>query len=95
MTAWVMRVLFLLACAGIGLRFSGENNHLMGIVIGLVCAMVIIVLEFMLSKRPIQSIGAIVFGLITGCLVAILFNYILTLANVPAIGNLTPVTSNC
>jgi uncharacterized protein YacL len=89
MTAWMMRVLFLLACAGIGLRFSGENNHLMGIVIGLVCALIIIGLEFVLSKRPIQSIGAIVFGLITGSIIAILFNYILQLANVPAIGNLS------
>ena len=67
MTAWVMRVLFLLACAGIGLKFSGDDNHLMGILIGLACAVVIIALEFVLSKRPIQSISAIVFGLITGC----------------------------
>ncbi len=83
MTAWVMRVLFLLACAGIGLKFAGDDNSLMGILIGLACAVVIIALEFVLSKRPIQSISAIVFGLITGCIVAILFNYILQLANVP------------
>jgi uncharacterized protein YacL len=89
MTAWVMRVLFLLACAGIGLRFSGENYHLWGIVVGLACAVIIIGLEFVLSKRPIQSISSIVFGIITGCLIAILFNYILQLANVPPLGNLT------
>ena len=83
MTAWVMRVLFLLACAGIGLKFAGDDNSLTGILIGLACAIVIISLEFVLSKRPIQSISAIVFGLITGCIVAILFNYILQLANVP------------
>ena len=83
MTAWVMRVLFLLACAGIGLKFAGDDHSLMGILIGLACAIVIIALEFVLSKRPIQSISAIVFGLITGCIVAILFNYILQLANVP------------
>ena len=85
MTAWVMRVLFLLACAGIGLKFAGEDNSLMGILIGMACAVAIISLEFVLSKRPIQSISAIVFGLITGCLVAILFNYILQLANVPVV----------
>jgi uncharacterized protein YacL len=89
MTAWVMRVLFLLACAGIGLRFSGENYHLWGIVVGLACAVIIIGLEFVLSQRPIQSISSIVFGIITGCLIAILFNYILQLANVPPLGNLT------
>lgn len=89
MTAWMMRVLFLLACAGIGLSFSGDENHLMGILIGLACAVIIIALEFVLSKRPIQSISAIVFGLITGCIVAILFSYILQLANVKEIGSLS------
>lgn len=88
MTAWVMRVLFLLACAGIGLRFSGDSDHLVGILIGLACAVIIIALEFVLSKRPIQSISSIVFGLITGCIIAILFNYILQLANLPPQGNL-------
>ncbi len=82
MTAWVVRVLFLLACAGIGLKFAGDDT-LTGILVGLACAVAIIAIEFVLSKRPIQSISAIVFGLITGCIVAILFNYILQLANVP------------
>ncbi len=89
MTAWVMRVLFLLSCAGIGLSFSGDENHLMGILIGLACAVAIIAVEFVLSKRPIQSISAIVFGLITGCIIAILFSYILQLANVKEIGTLS------
>ena len=88
MTAWVMRVLFLLACSGIGLKFSGEHDHLAGILIGLAAAVVIIVLEFLLSRRPIQSISSIVFGLMTGCILAILFNYILQLVTIPPIGGL-------
>jgi uncharacterized protein YacL len=76
--------LFLLACSGIGLKFSGDD-HLMGILVGMACAVIIIALEVVLSKRPIQSISAIIFGLITGCIVAILFNYILQLANFPVV----------
>jgi len=70
------------------LKFAGPSDHLAGILIGLACAVLIIALEFVLSKRPIQSISAIIFGIITGCLLAILFNYILQLASIPPLGDL-------
>lgn len=84
----VMRAVFLLVCAGIGFTFSGgaeagePPHHLMGIGIAVAIALAIIALEWMLSQRPIQSIGAIVFGLITGCLLAMLFYYIFQLADI-------------
>ncbi len=81
MTELVMRALFLLACASIGYQVSAkqQENVLWGILTGLAIGLIVIVLEILLSKRPIQSISAIVFGLITGCLLAILFHTIFQL----------------
>ena len=83
MTELFIRALFILACAAIGLQvseFRGREEQLWGILSGLSVAMILIALEMVLSKRPIQSISAIVFGIITGCLLAILFFFILRLA---------------
>jgi uncharacterized protein YacL len=78
MTQMIMRALFLLACASIGYQVAPYwgGNAWSGILLGLAVALVIIVLEILLSKRPIQSISAIVFGLITGFLLALLLNEI-------------------
>ena len=75
MTALIFRALFLLASASIGFQIYKlrDQEELWGIVIGLAVAVVFIVLEILLTKRPIQSISAIVFGLITGMILAIIF----------------------
>jgi len=82
MTELILRGLFLLACGSIGWKVSEarEENVLRGIVVGLIVALILITLEAVLSKRPIQSISAIVFGLITGCLLATVLNVIAELA---------------
>jgi uncharacterized protein YacL len=76
-----LRALFLLVCASIGYQVipyweGWENAEQVGLIAGLVVAVAVIVVEVLLSKRPIQSISAIVFGLITGFLVALLFGKI-------------------
>ena len=82
MTELVMRALFLLACANVGYQVSAyrQEDVLHGILVGLAVALIVIMLEMILSKRPVQSISAIVFGLIAGWLLAILFNSIFQLA---------------
>lgn len=88
MTELVLRSIFLLACASIGYqvgtRVSEATNRpddlIWGILIGVAAALLIIALEIILSKRPIVSIGTIVFGLIAGSIMAILFSSILQLA---------------
>ena len=87
MTEFVLRALFLLACSSIGYQISviRDEDALWGILIGLAIALIVIALEILLSKRPVQSISAIVFGLITGSLIAILFYYILQLTNMAAL----------
>ena len=83
MTEFVMRAMFLLACASIGLKISdyrGLDEGLWGILIGLAVGLIFIALEIVISKRPIQSISAIVFGIITGCILTLLFIFILNLA---------------
>ena len=83
MTELVMRMLFLVACASIGYQvnvYRPGTDPLHGIIVGLVIGLVFILLELALSKRPVQSISAIVFGLITGWLLAILFTNIFELA---------------
>ena len=80
----ITRALFLLACASVGYQVSvyrgPAQDPLNGILIGLGIAVVVIILELVLSQRPVQSISAIVFGLITGWLLAILFTNIFQLA---------------
>jgi len=85
MTELVMRAMFLLVCASIGYQVSVKRQEdvLWGILVGLAVGLIVIILEILLSKRPIQSISAIVFGLITGCLLAILFHTIFQLAVTP------------
>jgi len=82
MTELVMRALFVLACASVGFRVSvyRQEDVIHGIVVGLAVALIIILLEMVLSRRPVQSISAIVFGLIAGWLLAILFSSIFQLA---------------
>ena len=77
MTELVLRALFMLSCAGIGYQISAyrgpAQDPLWPILIGLAVALIFIGLEIVLSKRPIQSISAIVFGLITGGILAAIF----------------------
>ena len=83
MTQLIIRMLFLVVCASIGLRidtYRATNDPLQGIIAGLLVGLIVILLEMILSKRPVQSISAIVFGLITGWLLAILFTNIFELA---------------
>jgi len=73
MTELLLRGLFLLACASIGYQGASlreATDPLLGILLGLGVGVAIILVEVFLSKRPIQSISAIVFGLIAGCLMA-------------------------
>ena len=83
MLALVMRALFLLACVSLGYHFTAmlpEGTGLWGLLAGLAFGLVIIAIEILLSKTPIQSLSAIVFGLIVGCLLAILLYHIFLLA---------------
>jgi uncharacterized protein YacL len=85
-----MRALFLLACASIGFQVSStrKEDALWGILVGLAVALLVIALEIVLSKRPIQSISSIVFGLITGSILAILFYTIFQLTDTAALAQL-------
>ncbi len=91
MTEFVMRALFLLACASIGYQVSAkrEDEYLLwGILVGMAIGLLIIALEIVLSKRPIQSISSIVFGLITGSILAILFYNIFQLTDTASLAKL-------
>ena len=85
MTELILRALFMLSCAGIGYQISAyrgpAQDPLWPILIGLAVALIFIGLEIVLSKRPIQSISAIVFGLITGGILAAIFYNIFLLAD--------------
>lgn len=83
MTEFVMRSLFFLACGSIGYQVSVRRaeDPLLGILVGLAIALIIIAVEIILSKRPIQSISAIIFGLMTGSILAILFYNIFLLTD--------------
>ena len=87
MTELALRALFLLACASLGFQVSAkrEEDILWGILVGVAVGLVIIVLEILLSKRPIQSTSAVVFGLITGSILAILFYNIFQLTDTAAL----------
>ena len=74
-----LRALFLLVSGSVGYQVSelrGDQQPLRGIIIGLIFAGIIIAAEVVLSKRPIQSISAIVFGLIAGAILAFVFSMI-------------------
>ena len=82
-----VRALFLLACTSLGYHVGGLVSEDIlaagawwGLVGGLVLGLTIIVLEILLSRSPIQSLSAIVFGLIVGSLLAVLFYHISLLA---------------
>ncbi len=87
MAELLMRVLFLLACASVGFQVSQARDlsadPLNNILVAIAVALLIIILEMILSRRPVQSISAIVFGLIAGWLLAILFYNIFQLALTP------------
>ena len=83
MTELIMRALLILSGASIGLKvanYRGREEELWGILIGVAVALIIIGLEALLSKRPIQSISAILFGIITGSIIAAILVFILQLA---------------
>lgn len=87
MTELILRGLFMLVCGSIGYKVSDlrqDNNPLLGIVVGLIIASIIILAEAVLSRRPIQSISAIVFGLIAGSILAFIFSLIGGLVVSPA-----------
>lgn len=86
MTEFVIRSLFVLACASIGYRVgkgAGADGMLWGIVIGMGIALLLIAVEIILGKRPIQSISAMIFGILAGSVMAVLFHNILQLAATP------------
>lgn len=87
MTEFVMRALFFLACGSIGYQVSTRRaeDPLLGILIGLAIALFVIAVEIILAKRPIQSISSIVFGLMTGSILAILFYNIFLLTDTAAL----------
>lgn len=78
----VFRSLFVLVCASIGsqVAVARGDDALWGILWGIAAALVFIALESVLSRRPIQAISAIIFGIIAGSLVAVFFFYIAKLA---------------
>lgn len=90
MTELIMRALLVLACASIGFQVSQTRGEdvLWGILIGLAAALLLMAFEILLSRRPIQSISAIIFGLITGSILAILFYNIFQLTDTRALTEL-------
>lgn len=78
----VFRSLLVLVCASIGSQVATglEEDALWGISLGIAAALIFIALESALSRRPIQAISAIIFGIIAGSLVAVFFFYIAKLA---------------
>ena len=96
MTGFVLRAVFLLACASIGYQVSSARSEdvLWGILAGIAVALLVIALEIVLSKRPIQSISSIVFGLITGSILAILFFQIFQLLAINELAELLLMTGD-
>jgi len=93
MTSWLIRVLFFCAMGSVGYQVAkiiaeskgydlqeGPAYLFWGIIIGAAASVVIMVLEALFSKRPIQSISAIMFGLVFGFLLAIVFYNVALLA---------------
>ncbi|HRU04466.1 MAG TPA: PIN/TRAM domain-containing protein [Candidatus Brocadiia bacterium] len=79
MTELLIRALFLLVSGALGYRIAGqmtyglgpgENPVFEGILVGLLLASVIMGLEILLRRRPIQSISAIIFGIVAGVILA-------------------------
>jgi len=89
---WVFRGLFIAAAFGVGLavrntlnanEFFGDKPEVIGrwmtltLVICMGVAGVAILLDLVLSRRPVQSFTAIFFGLLVGLILASLFRFVL------------------
>ena len=90
MTIWVFRMVFLLAAAGIGYRVAHLTERLdgsgvayrdfWGIIVAIVLAVLMIGIENIFSRRPARAIGAVLFGLIAGFIIAHLLFQVVSLA---------------
>ena len=93
MLTWFIRALFVCASGGLGYQIAkliGKTSApyqplsttalFWGIIVGVFVSVIVIFFEAIFSKRPIQSISAVVFGLICGFLLAILFHEAILLA---------------
>ncbi len=96
MTIWIFRTFFLLAAAGIGYRVAHLTQPMdsaiagyrdfWGIIIAIVLAILIIGVENIFSRRPARAIGAVLFGLLAGFIIAQLLFQVVSLA----VGEHTP-----
>ena len=73
MVVWLLRAVFVLVSGSIGYNVARAckfDDVLTGIVTGIGVAVVMIVVEALVSKRPISSISAVIFGLLVGFVMA-------------------------
>jgi len=76
MVIWILRAIFVLVSGSIGysvVQMCRMDDVLMGMVVGVLVAVLMIMLEAFFSRRPISSISAILFGLLIGFILARFF----------------------
>ncbi|MEW6358807.1 MAG: PIN domain-containing protein [Planctomycetota bacterium] len=86
MLMWIVRVIFI--CAGTSFGFHAANlafpddstQKILGLVYGLVVSVVLVGLEWIVSKKPISVIFAVIFGLLVGFVMASIFFRLVVLA---------------
>ena len=93
MTELVIRALFLLVSGALGYQFTQQMGYgilteppvspFWGIIIGVSFAVGIILLEMVFRKRPVQSVSAIIFGIIAGFILATLLGSVSRLLVTP------------
>lgn len=91
---YVLRAFFVLAAAVIGYNiehlFAPTTNGIIGIVVGILVALLFTVIEIGFTRRFISTISIVMFGLVFGFIISALFIHALLL--VPAIENMTKDT---
>ncbi|MEM7230902.1 MAG: TRAM domain-containing protein [Planctomycetota bacterium] len=79
-TIYVVRALFFLVAAGLGvqgvLTFGDEEGVFGGILVGCIVATALIVLEALFARSPIRTIAAITFGLFIGLILSAVFQHV-------------------
>ncbi len=84
MVIWFLRALFIMAAAAAGSAFGSDfQKPLVGIVCGLLGGGVIVVLEALMSTRPLALISSVVFGTLVGLLFAALAQRVVLLVLKP------------
>ncbi|NOZ20183.1 MAG: PIN/TRAM domain-containing protein [Planctomycetes bacterium] len=86
MLMWIVRVIFI--CAGTSFGFHAANlafpddsaRKILGLVYGLIISAVLIGLEWIVSKKPLSVIFAVIFGLLIGFIMASIFSRLAVLA---------------